>query len=431
MAVPGPPGHVPDECGERRREEHDHHERRDGDAERDRETHLHEGGAAGEHERREGARKDEARRGDRRPGVAHRHGGGGAGFEAFSRLFPKARDHQDVVVGAERDDEEVHHDGKDERQPPLAGPVLEDEDRRAEGAREAEPHCAHEVPRRDGAAQQESEDEQDQDGGDREHEGVVVAHRGLQVHVDRGDAPDEGSRAARRPIRRLLERPADRRHRGVGLRRVGEHDTEVHDGAVLGDTRGSHRRDAPDVGEPPPVGRERAGRDRAVVGRLEEDVGRRRRARGIAAQEHLLVHRRLGGRCLPRVQCEGGMEAERRDGEGDEHSRAHRRRPAGVTRERVADRAEARGLRLALPRTRRPERPRAQKGDDGGDQGEPREERGGHRDRERGPEGPEQGDAREGEGEEGDDDCTGGGRDRRSDPGDRLDHRRLGLDSRS
>jgi hypothetical protein len=58
-----------------------------------------------ESQRGEGAGKDQAGRANRRAGMPERDGGGLAWLHALPRLLAQPRDHQDVVVRAERDHE--------------------------------------------------------------------------------------------------------------------------------------------------------------------------------------------------------------------------------------------------------------------------------------------------------------------------------------
>ncbi len=133
VLVPGPPRPGAEQRRHGWRQEHRHHERRDGDAARDREAHLLERGPAGQDQRCEGPGQDHPRRGDRRPGVLERLGRGLPRGLALGCLLPQARHHQDVVVGAQRHHEQVHHDRQDEGETALVVEVLENADRGAQG----------------------------------------------------------------------------------------------------------------------------------------------------------------------------------------------------------------------------------------------------------------------------------------------------------
>src|SRR5262249_22814883 len=129
----------------------------------------------GEHQRAEGAGEDHPGGGDRRAGVLDGAGGGLAAGGGRADLLPEPAGKEDVVVGADGDDEQVDDHRQHRDQPSVAFDALEGDHRGAESGGEAKPHADEQDQRRDRAAQQGGEDEQDQQRRNREDDLVVVA----------------------------------------------------------------------------------------------------------------------------------------------------------------------------------------------------------------------------------------------------------------
>ena len=194
----GPPRLVPDQRGQRGHEEHRHDERRQHDAERDREAHLLQERDRREHQHPERAGEDQSGRGDRRAGVLDADRGRLARLVALPRLLAQPGDHQDVVVGPDRHHEQVQDDRQLEGDTGLALQALEEIDRGAQRGGEVEQHRDHEVDRRDQAAQQQREDERDQHRRHRQDHRQVPVVRRVDVREDRGRPADHRPRARRR-----------------------------------------------------------------------------------------------------------------------------------------------------------------------------------------------------------------------------------------
>jgi hypothetical protein len=96
---------VADERGEAGREKHGHHEGGEHDPAGHGEPQRGKDRISGQGQRGEGARQDQSRRTDRRPGMLECDGSGLPWFHALLGLLAKPRDHEDVVVGTQRDHE--------------------------------------------------------------------------------------------------------------------------------------------------------------------------------------------------------------------------------------------------------------------------------------------------------------------------------------
>ena len=201
----------------------------------------------------------------------------------LDRLLAGAGDQEDVVVDAERDEED---EGEERQRRVRAGEAeddVEDEVADPEGRQEAEDHGADQDQRRDHRAQQADQDQEDDEEDDRRDHDRVPAGRVADVEFDRGRAADEGAGG------RVVGRVADRFDQVEGLGRVGvrfERRLDQGPGRPFGDRAGR----PPRRRRPRPPTPRTAGTSARF---WDDDVGQRGGARGEALVEQVLAFDRF------------------------------------------------------------------------------------------------------------------------------------------